>query len=854
MLKISKVDKYFNKGKKNQIKAIDNTSLEFDKCGMVALLGPSGCGKTTLLNAIGGLDKVNSGDIFINGHAITKGRTGKKDAIRNEYIGYIFQNYNLVEDMTVFDNVAVVLKMLGIKDKDEIDEKVRYVLEKVGMWRYRKRFAAMLSGGERQRVGIARAIVKNPPIIIADEPTGNLDSKNTLEVMNIIKAISKDKLVILVTHEENLANFYATRIIRLRDGNVVSDEINDHENGLDYVMDNRIYLGDMAKKENIQGANTNINIYRNDEEKVDIDIIIKNGNIYIRTDNDKRHMEVVDENSSLEIVDGNYKEMTKEEQALYRFDSEILKHKGKVKFSSTIGFTEMIKNGFSKVLNYPKTKKILLLGFMLSAMFIIFAISNVLGVLTLDESQFVKINRDYLRVENKNISVDKFNSYEKDKNNNYVLPGDSIVKLPIKLNNYYQTSKGAESVQGSLADLSTVDKEQLIKGKMPKNKREILVDTWALDFNFTGEEGTLPQAGFKNKEDVIGQKIDMGPLGRFKIVGITKSDSPSIYMDKIWFNDLISMSTSSSEEEDNTALKFASYNHAKENIKLEKGTTPKEDYEVVVNIKNQYEMPIGSKINGNINGKELKIVGFYSDNNQSDLMLTNDKTVKYSNLASKDGLVISSKNKEKIIEKVSKDQLNIGDSYNISRDKYKTEIEAQMTTMLIMAAVIFLISIIEIYLIMRASFLSRIKEVGVYRAIGMKKIDIYKMFIGEISAITTIGSMPGFVFMCYILYKLTGIGSLADQYMFNLFVVIFGIVVIYGVITTIGSMPGFVFMCYILYKLTGIGSLADQYMFNLFVVIFGIVVIYGVNLIFGLLPVWRTVRKTPAEILARTDI
>lgn len=377
MLKISKVDKYFNKGKKNQIKAIDNTSLEFDKCGMVALLGPSGCGKTTLLNAIGGLDKVNSGDIFINGHAITKGRTGKKDAIRNEYIGYIFQNYNLVEDMTVFDNVAVVLKMLGIKDKDEIDEKVRYVLEKVGMWRYRKRFAAMLSGGERQRVGIARAIVKNPPIIIADEPTGNLDSKNTLEVMNIIKAISKDKLVILVTHEENLANFYATRIIRLRDGNVVSDEINDHENGLDYVMDNRIYLGDMAKKENIQGANTNINIYRNDEEKVDIDIIIKNGNIYIRTDNDKRHMEVVDENSSLEIVDGNYKEMTKEEQALYRFDSEILKHKGKVKFSSTIGFTEMIKNGFSKVLNYPKTKKILLLGFMLSAMFIILSLIHI---------------------------------------------------------------------------------------------------------------------------------------------------------------------------------------------------------------------------------------------------------------------------------------------------------------------------------------------------------------------------------------------------------------------------------------------------------------------------------------------
>ena len=236
MLKISKVNKYFNKGKKNQIHVIDNTSIDFGANGMVALLGPSGCGKTTLLNAIGGLDKVNGGEIFVNGKSIAKGRTGKKDAIRNEYIGYIFQNYNLVDDMTVYDNVAIVLKMLGVKDKDEIEEKVRYVLEKVGMWRYRKRFAGMLSGGERQRVGIARAIVKNPPIIIADEPTGNLDSKNTLEVMNIIKAISKDKLVILVTHEENLANFYATRIIRLRDGKVVSDEVNDHENGLDYVI------------------------------------------------------------------------------------------------------------------------------------------------------------------------------------------------------------------------------------------------------------------------------------------------------------------------------------------------------------------------------------------------------------------------------------------------------------------------------------------------------------------------------------------------------------------------------------------------------------------------------------------
>lgn len=813
MLKISKVNKYFNKGKKNQIHVIDNTSIDFGANGMVALLGPSGCGKTTLLNAIGGLDKVNGGEIFVNGKSIAKGRTGKKDAIRNEYIGYIFQNYNLVDDMTVYDNVAIVLKMLGVKDKDEIEEKVRYVLEKVGMWRYRKRFAGMLSGGERQRVGIARAIVKNPPIIIADEPTGNLDSKNTLEVMNIIKAISKDKLVILVTHEENLANFYATRIIRLRDGKVVSDEVNDHENGLDYVIDNRIYLGDMSKMEKIESEdqNTNINIYRNDDEKVNLDIVIKNGNIYIKTDNSKRHMEIVDDNSSVEIVQGNYKEMTKEEQAKYGFDSEILKHKGKIKFSSTIGFWEMMKNGFSKVLNYPKTKKILLLGFLLSAMFILFSISNIFGAATLDESKFVTINKNYLRVESKSIPVKTFEKYEKDKDTNYILPGDSRVKMLLKIDNYYQTSKDMEYITGSLADTSMANKDQLIEGKMPKNNREILVDTWALTSNFTGEDGTLPQAGFKNKKDIIGQNVDLGLLGKFKIVGITESGSPSIYMDKIWLEDVIASQPEANDEESNTddeaQTTFMSYNHAKSNIKVEKGSIPNNDYEVMVDIDKQDEISIGTKLETKVNGKQLKVVGFYSSENSLDTMLTNSKTVKYINLASKSGLVISSKNPDKTMEKVSKDGLNIGDAYTISKDKYQSEIATKTNTIKIMATVILLISLIEIYLIMRASFLSRIKEVGVYRAIGMKKFDIYKMFIGEISAITTIGSMPGFVFMCYILHKITGVSMLADQFMFN---------------------P--------------------------FIVILGIVVVYGINLIFGLLPVWKTVRKTPAEILARTDI
>ena len=212
MIKLVKVNKYFNRFKKNENHVINNTSFELGRSGLVSLLGESGSGKTTLLNAIGGLDNISSGSIYIDGKKLSR-FSYFKDKIRTLKIGYIFQNYNLIDNMSVFDNIALSLRMIGIKDKEEIKKRVNYVLEKIDMYRYRKRPASALSGGQRQRVGIARAIVKNPDVIIADEPTGNLDSKNTIEVMNIIKTISQEKLVILVTHEKPLAMFYSDKII-----------------------------------------------------------------------------------------------------------------------------------------------------------------------------------------------------------------------------------------------------------------------------------------------------------------------------------------------------------------------------------------------------------------------------------------------------------------------------------------------------------------------------------------------------------------------------------------------------------------------------------------------------------------
>ena len=181
MIRVNKLNKYYNKGKSNELHVINEVSLELPDSGMVALFGKSGCGKTTLLNVIGGLDGFASGSVEIDGADICR----DTDGVRNRAIGYIFQNYNLCREQTCYENVANALRLCGVTDDAEIDERVIAALKNVGMEKYAKRPPDTLSGGQQQRIAIARAIVKNPKIILADEPTGNLDEANTLVIMEL---------------------------------------------------------------------------------------------------------------------------------------------------------------------------------------------------------------------------------------------------------------------------------------------------------------------------------------------------------------------------------------------------------------------------------------------------------------------------------------------------------------------------------------------------------------------------------------------------------------------------------------------------------------------------------------------
>ena len=221
MLELKKISKVYETEDYKQ-KALDGVSINFRKNEFASILGPSGSGKTTLLNIIGGLDQYTSGDLIINSTSTKEYKDRNWDSYRNHRVGFVFQSYNLIPHQSVLSNVELALTISGIS-KTERRKKAKNALKKVGLQKHLNKRPNQLSGGQMQRVAIARAIVNDPDILLADEPTGALDTKTSVQIMDLIKEIAKDKLVIMVTHNPDLAKEYSTRIIELKDGKVISD-------------------------------------------------------------------------------------------------------------------------------------------------------------------------------------------------------------------------------------------------------------------------------------------------------------------------------------------------------------------------------------------------------------------------------------------------------------------------------------------------------------------------------------------------------------------------------------------------------------------------------------------------------
>ena len=224
LLNLDKITKTYRIEKKETFNALKEVSLKFEKGEFVSILGPSGCGKSTLLNIIAGLDRPTRGDLIVEGKSTKEYKKKDWDLYRKNNIGFVFQSFNLIEHLTALENIEMVMNLIGLSKSERI-KRAKMLLVKVGLEKHMNHKPGELSGGQKQRVAIARALANDPDIILADEPTGALDKNTGIQIMNLIKEVAGDKLIIMVTHNKKLAYEYSTRVVSILDGEIKNDEI-----------------------------------------------------------------------------------------------------------------------------------------------------------------------------------------------------------------------------------------------------------------------------------------------------------------------------------------------------------------------------------------------------------------------------------------------------------------------------------------------------------------------------------------------------------------------------------------------------------------------------------------------------
>lgn len=776
MIKIHSLEKFYNKGKNNEIHVVNNCSLEFPNTGLVCLLGPSGSGKTTLLNLMGGLDKLNKGKIEIKENSIEKYNARKWDKIRAKHFGYIFQNYNLLPKVNVYDNVAISLKMTNI-DESLIEERVMYALSAVKMERYKKKRVDRLSGGQQQRVSIARALVKSPNVIFADEPSGNLDEKNTTQIMNIIKKISSKCLVVLVTHEERIAEFYADRIIRMKDGIIVSDEENYASQTLELKDDQNIYLKDMKQRET-NDENVNIKYFFDDEEKkLELKIVYKNNTFYIESN---QKVKLLNKSNEIRLVDAHRSVM--DEKAVQDFDYQL--DSFDITNKSLIKNKDCIKMAFGKAINSSKKRKVVLLGFVFIAFLITISFSLMYGALTPKEEYYVTDSKKIVTISNENYpSYEELKEALGTKGISYYLYNDDLsFNLDyIPFNQLEGYDIGIDIKPLSISELSTND---LIYGVLPTNKTQIVLDKTIidskkddfLDFNFK-------YYGINSSKNFLGKSLIVHEQGenifKAEIVGISDTGTPNTYIDLDYYYEIIlaqkgfgvEETLNSGEVDLNNPLRINSFN-----------TDNETDYIYIDSIAD----------------KDVFLT-YISDEDARDFFLkiaVNDEKIK----------IISADKNETIDFLDSIDSKGI-DDYLFSKTVYMLGYTTIYGVFLTIATILLSIGMVFLYFMIRTGMISRVYEIGVYRSLGVRKKDIYKIFFWEIMFIGFLTSMVGFAFGLYF-------AKGAEAFDFEAFPARMPLIIALATI-------GFLFL---------------------------------INVFIGLLPLVMLLRKTPSEISAKYDI
>lgn len=823
MIKVSNLNKYYNKGKSNELHVINNCTLEFPNTGLITLFGQSGSGKTTLLNVIGGLDRA-TGDIEYNDVKVHNYNMGRQDKFRKDRIGYIFQNYNLLNNLSVTDNLRLALEISNISDKKEQDKRIEYALKAVKLYKYRKKLAGELSGGQQQRVSIARALVKDFELLIADEPTGNLDSTNSIQIMNILKSISKTKLVILVTHSKELAEYYSDKIIELKDGTVT--QVRDPENvSLSKSRENKVFLGELNKT-TVENNNVSFEVYSKDNKDINVRLVEVNGTFYLES-----NVKVVPYNNQVQIIDGDYKEEDiKEETEEFIYDTSSFNEGVKKNLFS--GVKEIFLANLRRNRFQGKKKRIfkaifLVIGVVLAILNVNFARATKTDdskVLTSLNSSMLMDKEGYIR--NENI----VNYYKKGSINSYIPLKEVDLSFLIARGSYESTKISEKALATVGYDI--VDSNTLVVGNFggavigKKLASKIMTTSKSKSY----EELLVYLNNYSYQSQYTYQDM--------KITGIINEDTDMLYENfptstdynletsKVMVNqtgDTSKIETQptvslTSKLDTSKMLYGASVSSKNGDFVISKSffgdTFDSSLYTSTSDVLSKFDIYVGNtKIND-------KIVGIVDDNSNTFYLGENDYRVilsraglgfeSFFNEDSSISYDVFSTTKDSNIETVKESTYKIKSYYQIQIDNIKQNKKSQTLIYLIVSLVLSSIIVIYLFFTMRTQIITDINQIGVLRSIGTLRRKFYL------------------------------------NYGLDIVFTVFKTVFITYVITTI--IEGLIY--------NKIAQLTNQ-SFNLFLIpstyyIFFVLLVLAV--LIGLLPLYLLLRKTPSEILAKYDI
>ncbi len=819
MIKVNHLNKSF--GNNNRIKVIKDLSIDFPEKGLVVLLGHSGSGKTTFLNILGGLETADEGSIEMFEKNIKLTSEKAWGNVRSKDIGYVFQNYHLIPKLTVYENVAMSLRILGYQDEKEIEKRVFYTLDAVGMLNFRGRLSTQLSGGQQQRVAIARAIVKNPKVILADEPTGNLDSKNTYEVMNIIQKIAEDKLVILVSHEKHLVKHYADRIIEVKDGIIINDYINEKTN-YTFVDDNTIYLKDLNDDATIKENKWNVELFSDDDEpKVPykITMIVRNKTLYLDVSGSIKNYKILNQDRTIQL---NKEQMSSDVKMNHKgseFDLSILSHdENRKRNRSFLSLGKAVKDSFLSLFNLSKKSRMMFFVFALMGFVIAVGIPFLMNVKS-DRVMYVSdqenlINVRYIASSGANYRL--LQAVKEAGDDSFYI--NIYKRSTILFNSPNLLGENTVYIHADLGIHDHLASNHLLYGRLPENKYEIAIDYSLILEDYTQSISQLKTAGIWDYEMIIGREVVnlYLPERPFVITAVVNSGAKRVYAAReamvflgtnddrrmlsyeMFVDDPDFTYTGRLPRDYDSNLgryevmipkEFLSFYTDLEDWDFESGEPYQVDYQVYASGYYEY---LGEK-----------------NFSQTILLPSEDLSLRlFQYTTNQRNVTISSRNPERTM--IAIDALfstaQIDWPYQIAANEGKVFLLG-LQSFIILGILLVILSIACVYFMLKASMTSKIYEISVYRALGVKKFDIVKQYLVEILMTMTFSSLALYLIATLLIKEIQNV--------------------------LIGS--------------------ANYFLVSFEGVLIGVVIIYSIGLV-GLIPISRLLSKSPAQILSDYDI